>query len=115
MNKTKIIITGLLLYEFIVITILRIPNYCYAVFNKNFCMMGNFKYFMLCLMIPVCLWLIAWWIPTLSGMFCPNKCQCETQSKSNTFSKEIQNLIIATIAFGIKKIFEHQQKNKEKI
>ncbi len=113
MQKTKIIITGLLLYEFIMITVLQIPNYCNAVFNINFCLMTSFKYFMLCVMVPVFLWLIIWWIPNVSGIFCQNKCKCETQTKSDTIPKEIQHLIMAAIAFGIKKILEHRQKNKD--
>ena len=113
MQKTKIIITGLLLYEFIMITVLQIPNYCNAVFNINFCLMGTFKYFMLCIMVPVFLWLIIWWIPNVSGIFCPDKCKCETQTKSDIIPKEIQRLIMATIAFGIKKILEHNQKTKD--
>lgn len=107
----KIIITGLLLYEFVIITLLRIPTYCYTVFNVNFCSMGTFKYFMLCIMVPVSLWLIVWWMPTISQIFYPNKCECENKAESNTISKDIQRLIMAAIAFGIKKILEHHQKS----
>ena len=76
--------------------------------------MGTYKYFMFCIMLPVFVLLIAWWIPTISGVFSANKCKCENQDKSNIVPKELQSLIISTIAFGIKKFLEHQQKNKEK-
>ena len=114
MQKPKIIITGLLLYEFVMITLLQISDYCNAVFNVKFCLMGTFKYFMLCIMVPVFVWLIIWWIPTISGIVCPNKCKCENQTKTDVIPKEIQNLVMATIIFGIKKFLEYRQKNKNR-
>ena len=69
---------------------------------------------MLCVMFPVSIWLIIWWIPTVSQLFVPNKCKCESYTKSDGIPKEIQRIIMMALVIGIKKFLEHRQKNKDK-
>ena len=62
MRKFKIFTTIFILYEFIAITILHVPEFCFVLFNYNFCETG-YKYFLFCIMLPVLIWIMYWWLP----------------------------------------------------
>lgn len=114
MHKMKIFITILALYEFAVLTILQIPDYCSVFFNSNFCVATHFKYFLLCFMLPTLIGLFFWWLPEISRLFCKNKCQCQTEFDNNLLSKQnIERLITAAIVMGIDKFIAHIQKTKK--
>lgn len=113
MRKIKIFITILVLYEFVILTVLQISNYCNAIFNNNFCATDNFKYFLLCVMLPVLVMLFFWWMPEIARPFCKNKCQCEEthleQTSNIKESREIisrddmERLVTGAIIMGIQK------------
>lgn len=115
MRKIKIFITVLVLYEFVMLTILQIPNYCNAIFNNNFCATDNFKYFLLCVMLPVFVMLFFWWMPEIAKPFCSNKCQCETHQPetSKPTSPDIEKLITTAIIMGVHKLAMQHPKTKE--
>ena len=62
------------------LTILQIPKFCTAFFNYNFCYVNNFKYFLLCIMLPVLIGLFVWWTPEMAHAVCPNKCETKTDT-----------------------------------
>lgn len=120
MRKIKIFTTLFVLYEFFIITVLQIPGYCKNFFNHGFCNIGNFKYFLMCVMLPGLIVLFLWWIPELLRMCCHNKCQCDethfetksTEQKSyGIISKEdLENLINSAIIIGVKKFAKSHPK-----
>ena len=115
MRKIKIFITVLVLYEFVILTILQIPDYCIAFFNNNFCAMDNFKYFLFCVMLPALFGLVCWWAPELASPFCKNKCQCENhqiESHKST-SSDIEKLITTAVIVGVHKLAMQHPKTKE--
>ena len=99
MQKFKVCTTIFILYEFVVITILRIPNFCGAFFNLNFCNIGNFKYLLLCLMLPTLFGLIVWWMP--------KKTEPQKSTSDILFDiippQYIKRFIIAMVIVGIRK------------
>ncbi len=115
MRKIKIFITILVLYEFVILTVLQISNYCNAIFNNNFCATDNFKYFLLCVMLPVLVMLFFWWMPEIARPFCSNKCQCEMQQLEShkSTSPDIEKLITAAIIMGVHKLAMRHPKTKK--
>lgn len=119
MRKIKIFITFLSLYEFIMLTILQIPEYCFAFFNFSFCSVP-YKYLLLCVMLPILIGLFIWWIPDILKLFCKN-CQCsEPQEKTiknlvqEIVSKQdIEKFITAAIIMGIQKFASNHPQTKE--
>ncbi len=119
MRKIKIYITILLLYELTILTILQIPDYCFGVFNFNFCD-TSFRYFLMCIVIPCLFCLLAWWWTEISSLFC-KKCQCEIQddtSIKNIFKEiiskqDIEKFITAAVIMGIQKFAATHPKTKE--
>ena len=107
--------TVLVLYEFAMLTVLQIHDYCVALFNYNFCNTNNFKYFLMCVMLPGMFGLFCWWIPEISRTICPNKCQCETQhpETNKSTSSDIEKLITTAIVMGIHKLAMQHPKTKE--
>ena len=113
MRKIKIFITLFVLYEFLIITILQIPGYCKTFFNQGFCDFGNFKYFLMCVMLPGLLGLFFWWIPEMLRMCCRGKCQCEETHLETKESKkesneiisrdDMERLVTSAIIMGVKK------------
>lgn len=99
MQKFKVYTTIFILYEFVVITILRIPNFCGALFNNNFCNIGNYKYLLFCVMLPTLFGLVVWWMPKKS----------ESQKSTSDIlldifpPKYIKRFIIAMVIVGIRK------------
>ena len=101
MRKIKIFITILVLYEFTVLTVLQIPDYCVWFFNRNFCAQIHFKYFLMCVLLPAMIGLIFWWTPEISRLFCKNRCQCE-QENTNILSKQnLENLLVGIANIGL--------------
>jgi len=110
MRKLKIFITIFVIYEFVMLVILQIPNFCVAVFNHNFCYMNNFKYFLMCVMVPGLLMLFLWWMPDIARPFCKNKCQCDARPHTlqnndvdrDEISKQyLEKLISSAIMIGV--------------
>jgi len=77
--------------------------------------MDNFKYFLLCIMLPALFGLVCWWVPELSRTICSNKCQCEThQTETNkSASPDIEKLITTAIIMGVHKLAMQHPKTKE--
>ena len=111
MRKVKIFITIIVLYEFVMLTVLQIPNYCTILFNYNFCETYHFKYFVLCIMLPVLLGLFTWWMPEISRLFCPHKCEMPQKTDINIkdifneiiSKQDIEKFITSAIIMGIQK------------
>ena len=113
MRKIKIFITVLILYEFVISTILQISGFCNTFFNRGFCDAGSFKYFLMCVMVPGLLILFFWWLPEILRTCCRNKCQCNeihTETKpiqketSEIISREdMERLVTSAIVIGIQK------------
>ena len=119
MRKIKIFITVFLLYEFVVLTILQIPEYCVGVFNFNFCEYSSLKYFLMCIVLPILFALFIWWMPEISRLFCKNKCETPgSQSIKDIIHeiisiKDIERLITAAIVMGIQKFVSNHPKTTE--
>ena len=114
MRKIKIFITILMLYEFVITTVLQIPSFCNTFFNRGFCDVGNFKYFLMCFMLPGLFVLLLWWMPEIAKPFCKNKCQCEEsnleqpqhpQKGTNDIIShdDMERLVTGAIIMGIQK------------
>ncbi len=121
MRKIKIFITIVVLYEFAMLTVLQISEYCAHFFNHNFCEMDNYKYFLMCVMLPVLIGLVVWWAPEIARLFCPNKCDIKPQSDvsiKNIFNEiiskqDIERFITAAIIMGIQKFATTHPKTEE--
>ncbi len=119
MRKIKIFITVLALYEFTMLTILQIPEYCYGVFNFAFCEAG-YKYFLICIMLPALIGLFIWWVPEILRLFC-KKCQCEEVEPKTIkdvlheiiSKQDIEKFITTAIIMGIQKFVALHPKQKE--
>ena len=113
MRKIKIFITLLMLYEFVITTVLQVSGFCNTFFNRGFCDVGNFKYFLMCVMLPGLLILFFWWMPDIARPFCKNKCQCEerdTEQKPTQKTAQdiishddMERLVTGAIIMGIQK------------
>ena len=103
MRKLKIFTTILILYEFGILTILQIPNYCVRFFSIGFCD-SYFRYFLMAIIIPVLFLLIAWWWPDISRKMCKN-CQCETKQEEikDALKENIGGVITSALVAGIQK------------
>ena len=121
MRKIKIFLTLLALYEFVMVMILQIHGYCVAIFNNNFCEIDGFKYFLMCVMLPVSFGLFLWWIPEMTRLICPNKCcvrKEETPQLKNVFNEiiskqDIEKFITTAIIMGIQKFAASHPKTEE--
>ena len=60
--KSKIGLTILSLYEIVAIMLLHCPNTCNAMFGMTFCTDSVFKYFIVCIAVPLIVFLIVMWI-----------------------------------------------------
>ena len=104
------------------LTILQINRYCLSWFNYYFCENVAFKYFLMCVVVPVCFSLLLWWGPELARPFC-KKCKCETQPVPETSikdmvheivsTKDIERLITAAVVMGVQKFVANHPKTKE--
>ena len=121
MRRLKIFITIFVLYELVMLTILQISDYCLWWFNYNFCETGVFKYFLMCIMLPLCFTLFIWWIPEISRMLCKNKCECMAEKEPSSIkdilreivsTKDIERLITAAIIMGVQKFVNNHPKTK---
>lgn len=121
MRKFKIFITYFILYEFVVLTILQIPRYCIYVFNGHFCNV-SFRYFLMCMVVPITVGLILWWIPDISKHFC-GECQCDqgadikkNDNQKQIISKEdIEHLVATAAVAGIKKFISTHPKTTKTV
>ena len=110
MQKIKIFITFFILYEFIAITVLQIPEFCFGIFNYNFCETG-YKYFLFCVMVPVLICLLFWWLPKKE----------ETTQKQTFFDmlfdivppQYIKRFLIAAVIVGLRKFIMSHPKAKD--
>lgn len=102
MRKLKIFITCFILYEFVAITILQIRNFCNYVFNLNFCEMNHYKYFLFCVIIPVLIGLVFWWIPKRTYDDVHEKTLKEILIDSIP-KQYIKRFIIAAIIIGVRR------------
>lgn len=110
MRKFKIFTTVFILYEFALITILQIPEFCIGVFNYNFCEMSGFKYFLFCFMLPVLFCLMFWWMP-----------KKEIKEKKSTTDilfdiippQYIKRFLIAVVIVGLRKFIMSHPKTKD--
>lgn len=114
MRKLKVFLTVIVLYEFVILTVLQIHSYCVSIFNNNFCAPGFFKYFLLCFMVPALTGVFSWWLPEIGRMCCPNKCKCAPPEKEqNVLSKrDIEKFITAAIITGVQKFATKHPKTK---
>ena len=112
MRKFKIFLTCFVLYEFTVITILQIQSFCNVFFNHNFCELNNYKYFLFCMMIPVLIGLVYWWIPKTTPDVTKEKSLKEILIDAIP-KQYISRLITAGIIIGIKKFASNYPKTKK--
>ena len=119
MRKIKIFITILSLYELTMLTVLGVSDYCLAWFNINFCI-SNFKYFLMCIALPILIGLFIWWMPDIAKLFC-KKCECQIPEEkpiknvlNEIISKQdIEKFITAAIIMGIQKFSVSHPKTTE--
>jgi len=121
MRKLKIFITVFTLYEFVMLTILQINNYCINFFNLNFCESGAFKYFVMCIMLPISVAIFLWWVPEIGRLFCSNTCETPPPEKNGNLTdvlreiiskQDIERLITAAIIMSIQKFAQtHPETN----
>ena len=101
------------------LTVLQIKSYCVGVFNLNFCEHGAFKYFFICIMLPIMVMIFIWWVPDISRLFCRDVCQSVQPEKPQKISdvlqeivsaKDIEHLITAAIIMGVQKFVKSHPK-----
>ena len=123
MHKLKIFVTVFILYEFVMLTVLQIDGYCINVFNLNFCEYGAFKYFLMCIMLPISIMIFLWWVPDILRLFCRRSCQIPPEPKPENINdilheiiskQDIERLITAAIIMGIQK-FAHKYPKTESV
>lgn len=123
MWKFKIFITILTLYEFVMLTILQVKNYCFSVFNASFCEYGTFKYFLMCIMLPGLCCILIWWLPNLSRFVCNKTCKLPSvpPPPKETFTdvlreiistKDIERFITAAVIMGVQKFVQNHPKTQ---
>lgn len=121
MRKFKIFVTIFVLYECVMLTLLQVYNYCVGVFNVNFCEYGAFKYFLLCIMLPVLCTIFIWWLPDITKLFCNKSCKIASPQPNETIhdvlreiisSKDIERFITAAIIMGIQKFAQSHPKTQ---
>ena len=120
MRRLKIFTTIFVIYEFIAVVILHRMDYCIAFFKLNFCEYANYKYFFMCVMIPVAVLIFFWWIPDILKLFCRGACNIQTQQqKERTIRdilleiispQDIEKFITAAIIMGIQKFSKNHPK-----
>ena len=66
--KSKIGLTILSIYEIIAILLLHSPRTCTAMFGTTFCADGLLKYFIVCVAVPLLVFLFAFWIMEIIAM-----------------------------------------------
>jgi len=119
MRKLKIFVTVLLLYEFVILTILQVPNYCSGFFNANFCAIP-FRYFLMSIVVPSMIALFVWWVPEMVRPFC-KKCECEiheSEHETNNFREQIskhllERVLVAALITGIENFLSKRPKTKK--
>lgn len=120
MRKFKIFVTVFVLYEFAILTILQVYNYCVGIFNVNFCDIGVFKYFLMCIMLPGLVALFIWWMPNIARAVCQ---RCETlpikpvdtlhdMLQEIISAKDIERFITAAIIMGVQKFAQTHPKTQ---
>jgi len=122
MRGLKVFITFFVLYEFIAIILLQVPDYCVVFFNQNFCDDGVFKYFLICVVFPILVGVFIWWIPDILRLFCNQSCKVNAPKPQpetiqdvlhQIISKaDIERLITAAIIMGIQKFSQTHPKTQ---
>ena len=121
MQKFKIFISFFVLYEFVILTILQIPRYCVSVFNFDFCSDVTFKYFFMCVMLPILIAIFAWWIPNIARLFCNKTCKNSSHMPTETIrnvlheiisKQDMERFITAAVIMGIQKFAKTHPKTK---
>lgn len=119
MHGLKVFITIFVLYEFVMIILLQVPDYCIHVFNQNFCDDIAFKYFLICVVLPVLIGVFIWWIPDILRLLCNRGCKMNTPKetihdvlKQIILPQDIERLITAAIIMGIQKFSQTHPKTQ---
>ena len=121
MRRFKIFVTIFVLYECVMLTILQVYNYCVGVFNLNFCEQGAFKYFLLCIMLPLLVGIFIWWLPDIARLICNKSCKTPPAPQPETIRdilheivsrQDIERLITTAIIMGIQKFAQTHPKTK---
>lgn len=110
MKKFKIFTTLFIIYEFVIITILQIHNFCVGFFNYNFCNTAWYKYFLFCVMLPTLVCLLFWWMP-----------RKEVETKKSSLDilfdlltpQYIKRFLIAIVIVGLRKFIMSHPKAKD--
>ena len=108
MRKLKIFITIFLLYECFCLFVLQINNLCSGIFNVRFCNVGFFKYFFLCIMLPIIVGLFLWWVPEISRIF-------TKQTPPPPERKDFEKIMMGIALLGLHKFLQNRPKTKEAI
>ena len=122
MHGLKVFITIFVLYEFVTIILLQVPDYCMNVFNQNFCDNIAFKYFLICVVFPILVGVFIWWMPDILRLLCNRGCKMNTQKpkpetihdilKQIISTQDIERLITAAIIMGIQKFSQTHPKTQ---
>ena len=119
MRRFKIFLTFFVIYESVIIAILHSGDYCTVVFNSNFCAYETYKYFSMCLMLPILFTVFLWWMPNIKRFFCNNT--CKTQHEHHKEARYdilhemvshigIERFITAAIVTGINRFAKNHPK-----
>lgn len=121
MRRFKIFITIFILYEFVMLTILQIPSFCINTFNLSFCEYGAFKYFLMCIMLPILFSIFVWWAPDIAKLFCSKSCEVAPPQPKETLrdilqeiisKQDIERLITTAIIMGVQKFAQKHPKTQ---
>lgn len=100
------------------IILLQFRDYCTGLFNYNFCATEHFKYFLLCVMLPVSIMLFLWWWGDISRIFNSERPQ-EKTFKDIFFEMipkvYIKRFIIAAVIIALRKMILRYPKAKNAI
>ena len=111
MRKFKIITTVFVIYEFLAIMILHRQSYCSIFFELNFCDYGAYRSFFMCLMVPVLISEILWW---LSDISCRKSCDTENEvTPDNTITRgDIEYFVSSLLLIILQHFFKKHKKTE---
>lgn len=113
MRKFKIITTIFIIYEFLVIMVLHRQSYCNMFFDLIFCEYGAYRYFFMCVMVPVLTFVILWWLSSIS---CKKTCDIEKDlSPDNTITRGDIEYFVSSLLLIIMQHFFKKHKKTESV
>lgn len=109
MRRLKIFLTIIIIYEFIVVSVLHSQQYCTNFFALNFCEYQQYKYLFMCVMLPALVGVILWWWPKTLDI----SKSCNTENDDNTITRnDIEYFVSGLFLMAIQHFFKKHKKTE---